>query len=157
MNEKSFKEFGESPIDEIREKADLVLVVGKDTQLQRRGNKYVAFHCCPFCSTGDSFTVDPKKQLFHCFGCGAGGDIFTYVMKKKELSFLEAVRFLAGEFNVDLKEKWKEPEAIDVQDQRTLLDNIENIISQLKNIVDSYEFKHSELAHKKEEEEANPF
>ncbi|MCR4396508.1 MAG: DNA primase, partial [Candidatus Saccharicenans sp.] len=73
------------------------------TTLKKRGKKWVGL--CPFHSEKDpSFTVDEDKQLFHCFGCGIGGDLFSLVMEKENLTFPEAVRFLAEKYRIPLPE-----------------------------------------------------
>lgn len=81
-------------IDLIRKKINLREVVREYTQLKKRGPKYVGL--CPFHKeTVPSFTVDEAKQLYHCFGCGEGGDIFSFVMKAECLIFKNAVKYLA--------------------------------------------------------------
>jgi len=93
-------------IDEIRQVANIIDIASQYTTLKKRGQKYVGL--CPFHSEKDpSFTVDEDKQLFHCFGCGAGGDIFTLVMEKENLSFPEALRYLAQKYNLTLPQKKK--------------------------------------------------
>jgi DNA primase len=88
-------------IDQIRAVAALVDIVSQYTTLRKRGAKYVGL--CPFHSEKTpSFTVDPDKQLYHCFGCGVGGDVFTLVMEKENLSFPEALRYLAQKYNIPL-------------------------------------------------------
>lgn len=94
-------------VDHIRQVANILDIASQYTTLRRRGKRHVGL--CPFHSEKDpSFTVDGEKQLFHCFGCGAGGDIFTLVMEKENLSFSEALQVLAQKYNVPLPEK-KEP------------------------------------------------
>ncbi|MBE0460650.1 MAG: DNA primase [Candidatus Aminicenantes bacterium] len=93
-------------IDEIRQVANIIDIASQYTTLKKRGQKYVGL--CPFHSEKDpSFTVDEDKQLFHCFGCGAGGDIFTLVMEKENLSFPEALSYLAQKYNLTLPQKKK--------------------------------------------------
>jgi DNA primase len=91
-------------IDQIRQAANIVELASQYTTLKRAGRRHVGL--CPFHSEKTpSFTVDDEKQLFHCFGCGTGGDIFTLVMEKENLSFPEAVRFLAEKYNIPMPEK----------------------------------------------------
>jgi DNA primase len=91
-------------IDQIKQTASIVDIASQYTTLRRRGTKHVGL--CPFHSEKTpSFTVDEDKQLFHCFGCGIGGDLFTLVMEKENLSFLEALRFLGDKYNIKLPEK----------------------------------------------------
>lgn len=93
-------------IDEIRQASNIVDIASQYTSLRKRGSKHVGL--CPFHSEkSPSFTLDEDKQLFHCFGCGAGGDVFTLVMEKEGLSFPEALRLLAQKYNITLPEKKK--------------------------------------------------
>ncbi|RLE00954.1 MAG: DNA primase, partial [Candidatus Aminicenantes bacterium] len=88
-------------VDKIKQTVSIVEVASLYTTLKKRGSKYVGL--CPFHSEKEpSFNVDEEKQLYHCFGCGRGGDIFTLVMEKEQLSFPEAVRFLARRYNIPL-------------------------------------------------------
>lgn len=93
-----------SRIEEIREKADIVEVISGYTALKKKGKNYLAL--CPFHSEKTpSFTVSQEKQLFHCFGCGQGGNVFTFLMKIENVAFAEAVKLVADrvgiEFSVD--------------------------------------------------------
>ncbi|GAG14044.1 unnamed protein product, partial [marine sediment metagenome] len=94
------------PIDQVRQTANIIEIASQYTSLIKKGNKHVGL--CPFHSEKTpSFTIDEDKQLYHCFGCGAGGDIFTLVMEKEKLSFPEALRYLAEKYNIKLPEKRK--------------------------------------------------
>lgn len=91
-------------IDQLRQAADIVDIASQYTTLKRRGRKHVGL--CPFHSEkGPSFTVDSEKQLFHCFGCGVGGDVFTLVMEKENLTFPEALSHLAEKYHIPLPQK----------------------------------------------------
>jgi len=91
-------------IDRVRKAADIVEVARGYTKLKKRGQKYVGL--CPFHKETElSFTVDSEKQLFHCFGCGMGGDIFTLVMEQENLAFPVVLRILARRFHVKVSEK----------------------------------------------------
>ena len=80
--------------DEVRARADIVEIVGEHVALRPAGRSYKGL--CPFhAERTPSFTVSPERQLFYCFGCGAGGNVFTFLMKHLGLSFPEAVRQLA--------------------------------------------------------------
>jgi len=93
-------------IDQIRQASDIVDIASQYTTLRRRGRKHVGL--CPFHSEKDpSFTVDSEKQLFHCFGCGVGGDVFTLVMEKENLTFPEALNHLAERYHIPLPQKTK--------------------------------------------------
>jgi DNA primase len=88
-------------IDEVRNGVDIVDVIGATVRLRKRGRSYVGL--CPFHGEKTpSFTVSADKQMFHCFGCGKGGNVFTFVMERDKMSFIEAVRFLADRAGVRL-------------------------------------------------------
>lgn len=94
----------EEIVDEIRQRTDLVSLVGEHLNLEKRGKNMVGL--CPFHGEKTpSFTVSPEKQLFHCFGCGASGNVFSFIMKMENFSFPEAVRYLAGKAGVKIPEK----------------------------------------------------
>ena len=89
-------------LDEIRDRADIVDLIGEYVDLKRSGSNYMGL--CPFHSEKTpSFSVSPSKSIFKCFGCGVGGDVITFVMKRENLSFPEAVEFLAEKYNVRLE------------------------------------------------------
>ncbi|MCJ7806722.1 MAG: DNA primase, partial [Clostridia bacterium] len=93
----------EGIIDEIRQRTDLVGLIGEYLKLERRGKNMVAL--CPFhTEKTPSFTVSPEKQLFHCFGCGASGNVFSLIMQMEKLTFPEAARFLARRSGVTIPE-----------------------------------------------------
>ncbi len=97
-------------VEQIRQVASIVEIASQYTSLKKRGNRFIGL--CPFHSEKTpSFTVDEDKQLYHCFGCGAGGDIFTLIMEKESLSFPEAVRYLAEKYNIELPQKKLSPKA----------------------------------------------
>jgi len=81
-------------IDEVRERNDIVDVISEYVLLKPQGKGFVGL--CPFhAEKTPSFHVNPEKQLYHCFGCGAGGNVFTFIMAMEKLDFVEAVKFLA--------------------------------------------------------------
>jgi DNA primase len=95
--------FPPEKIAEIRDRVRLEAWAGRTVELRRQGRRHVGL--CPFHSEkSPSFGVSADKQLFHCFGCGAGGDLFDYVMRIEGLDFPEAVRLLAREAGVELPE-----------------------------------------------------
>lgn len=84
----------EEKIEEIRLSSNIVDVIGEYVSLKRAGSSYKGL--CPFHNEKTpSFTVDEKKQLFHCFGCGAGGDVVSFIMQKEGLAYPEALKYLA--------------------------------------------------------------
>ncbi|BBW95563.1 DNA primase [Geobacillus sp. FSL W8-0032] len=91
----------EETIEAIRRGVDIVDVIGEYVQLKKQGRNY--FGLCPFHGEKTpSFSVSPEKQIFHCFGCGAGGNVFTFLMDIEGLSFVEAAKRLAVKAGVDL-------------------------------------------------------
>jgi DNA primase len=95
--------FPQQFIDDLRLQANLVQVVQEYVPLKRVGGKYKGL--CPFhAEKTPSFHVDPDRGFFHCFGCGAGGDVFKFVELQEKVGFPDAVRFLAQKFGVALPE-----------------------------------------------------
>jgi len=90
-------------IDDLRRQADIVRVVGDYVSLKKKGANWMA--CCPFHQEKTpSFSVNPSKNIFYCFGCGKGGSVFNFVMELEGLSFPEAVRVVAEKAGVPLPE-----------------------------------------------------
>ncbi|RFU71700.1 DNA primase [Peribacillus saganii] len=88
-------------INKIRDAVDIVDVIGEYVQLKKQGRNY--FGLCPFHGESTpSFSVSPDKQIFHCFGCGAGGNSFTFLMDIESYSFIEAAKNLAEKGNIKL-------------------------------------------------------
>jgi len=86
-------------INEIKSRAHIVDVIGEYVHLKQAGNNYKGL--CPFHSEKTpSFMVSPSKGIFHCFGCGAGGNVFTFLMKFKGITFPEAVRVLGEKVGI---------------------------------------------------------
>jgi DNA primase len=114
LSKKSFRKVGSlmSPdfraeIEEIRDKADILSVISDYVQLKKVGQRYVGL--CPFHSEKTpSFSVSPDRGFFHCFGCGQGGDVFTFIQLIERVEFPEALRMLAERFGVKLAEKGRE-------------------------------------------------
>lgn len=96
--------YSDDLIEEVRSRNDIVDVVGQYVRLQKKGNTY--FGLCPFHNekTG-SFSVSPNKQMFYCFGCGAGGNVFTFLMKYENFTFSEAMQTLAERSGVALPQQ----------------------------------------------------
>lgn len=89
--------------EEIKSVCDIVELISEFVQLKRVGKNYVGL--CPFHSEKEpSFTVNPERQIFHCFGCKKGGDIFTFWMEYHNISFFEALKDLAERYNIDIRE-----------------------------------------------------
>src|ERR1041385_8236820 len=93
-----------SQAEEIRAATDIVKIVGDYVKLRKAGVNLVGL--CPFHQEKTpSFAVHPVKQIFHCFGCGVGGDVFKFVMLMDSLSFPEALRRVAEKVGVHLEER----------------------------------------------------
>ncbi|WP_209123022.1 DNA primase [Alkalihalobacillus sp. BA299] len=91
----------EEKIEEVRKSADIVEVINEYVQLKKQGRNYIGL--CPFHGEKTpSFSVSPDKQLYHCFGCGAGGNVFSFLMELEGLSFIEAVAMLGKKTNIDI-------------------------------------------------------
>ena len=95
--------FSEELIEEIRQRNDIVDVISGYVKLQKKGSSY--FGLCPFHNEkSPSFSVSRQKQMYYCFGCGAGGNVITFVMEYENFSFVEAVRMLAERAGVEIPE-----------------------------------------------------
>lgn len=107
-------------LDELRARADIVKVIGSYVTLKKNGHRYVGL--CPFHNeTAPSFSVDEQKQVYHCFGCKAGGSVIQFVMDIEHLSFPEAVAFLADQLHMPLPEMQNDPA---YEKRRTLKERI---------------------------------
>ncbi len=88
-------------IEEIRNAIDIVEFIGSFVKLKKRGKNYIGL--CPFHNEKTpSFNVSPDKQMYHCFGCGVGGNVFTFLMEMEKISFIEAARSLAETAGIQL-------------------------------------------------------
>jgi DNA primase len=97
----------ESAREEIRRISDIVELVGQFVQLRKAGQNFIGL--CPFhTEKAPSFTVSPSRQMFHCFGCKKGGDVFAFWMAYHGLSFPEALRDLAERYQVTLPQRGRE-------------------------------------------------
>lgn len=95
--------YSEDVLSEVRARSDIVEVISGYVALKQAGRTYKGL--CPFhTEKTPSFVVSPEKQLFHCFGCGAGGDVFSFVMKAENVGFAEAVRILADRAGIAIEE-----------------------------------------------------
>ena len=107
-------------IEEVRSRNDIVDIISPYVKLTRRGSSY--FGLCPFHNekTG-SFSVSPGKQMYYCFGCGAGGNVFTFLMQYENYTFQEALKVLAERAGVKLPEAEYSREAREEADRRSVL------------------------------------
>ena len=92
-------------IDQVLDKLDIVEVLGGYIQIKKAGRNFKG--CCPFHNEKTpSFVVSPDKQIYHCFGCGAGGNVIGFVMHQEQLSFPEAVRMLAERVDITIPDQY---------------------------------------------------
>ncbi|MFZ5822956.1 MAG: DNA primase [Bacillota bacterium] len=102
-------QFDQAFKDEVRAKNDIVEVISSYVKLERRGNRYVGL--CPFHSEKTpSFHVIPDQQFYHCFGCKASGDVFTFVQQREHMTFYETVVHLAQRARIPLPKEERTPE-----------------------------------------------
>ena len=112
----------EEKISEIKNAADIVDIVSEAVLLKKAGKNHLGL--CPFHSEKTpSFTVSPDKQIFYCFGCGTGGNVFSFLMKQEGLTFPEAARALGKRYGVDIPERPLSPEQKKkISERESLLD-----------------------------------
>lgn len=94
---------GEDDVRRVRESTDVVSLVSERVVLKQKGRLF--WGCCPFHNEKTpSFKVDPASQLWHCFGCGKGGDVYGFLMEAEHMSFPDAIRYLADRANIEIVE-----------------------------------------------------
>jgi DNA primase len=110
----------EEVIEEVRKANDVVDVIGEYVQLKKQGRSYVGL--CPFHSEKTpSFSVTQEKQIFHCFGCGKGGNVVTFLMEMENFSFYEALKYLADRSSIQLpKQEYREKSSLSEENQSIL-------------------------------------
>ena len=102
--------YSDEIVEEVRAKNDIVDVISGYVKLQKKGSSY--FGLCPFHNEkSPSFSVSRQKQMYYCFGCGAGGNVFTFLMEYENYSFVEALKYLADRAGVSLPEQEYSKEA----------------------------------------------
>ncbi len=112
--------YSDEIIEEVRSRNDIVDVVGQYVHLQKKGANY--FGLCPFHNEkSGSFSVSGHKQMYYCFGCGAGGNVITFLMKYDNLTFTEAVKQLADRAGIKLPDEDDSPAAKAMRDKRQIL------------------------------------
>ncbi|WP_088103386.1 DNA primase [Halalkalibacter urbisdiaboli] len=93
----------EEKVEQVRQSSDIVEVISDYVQLKKQGRQYLGL--CPFHGEKTpSFSVSPEKQLYHCFGCGAGGNVFSFLIEHEGYSFIDSVKHLAERANIELPE-----------------------------------------------------
>jgi len=107
--------------ERVKQQADIVRVIGEYVRLKKSGQNFTGL--CPFhAEKSPSFAVHPVKQIYHCFGCGAGGDVFKFVMEIDKVAFPEAIRVVAEKCGIAIpRPKASSPEERKENQQRTLL------------------------------------
>lgn len=107
--------------ERVKQQADIVRVIGEYVRLKKSGQNFTGL--CPFhAEKSPSFAVHPVKQIYHCFGCGAGGDVFKFVMEMEKVAFPEAIRVVAEKCGIAIpRPKASSPEERKENHQRTLL------------------------------------
>ena len=94
----------EDIIDQVRQASDIVDIIGEFVRLKKRGRNFMAL--CPFhTEKTPSFSVSPERQIYHCFGCGKGGNVYTFLMEHENMSFVEAVKHLARKAGITIPER----------------------------------------------------
>jgi len=115
--------YSDDIIQRVKDATDIVSVIGEYVQLKKAGSSYKGL--CPFHSEkSPSFMVSPSRNSFHCFGCGKGGNVITFIMEKESMPFQEALRLLAGKAGVDLpkpQESQRDQEADRVREKMQAL------------------------------------
>ncbi len=112
--------FTQGSIERVKESTDIVEVVSAYTDLRRAGQRFTGL--CPFHDErSPSFSVNAAEKLYHCFGCGVGGDVFKFVEEKEGLAFGEAVEALAERYGVEVEREEEDPRAEERRKQRARL------------------------------------
>jgi DNA primase len=113
---------GES-VERVKQAADIIEVISAHTDLRRQGARYVGL--CPFHDERTpSFSVEPQEKLYHCFGCGVGGDVIKFVEEKDGLNFAEAVELLADRYGIELEREQEDPQAEAKRQRRRRLEEL---------------------------------
>ena len=121
--------YSDEIIEEVRSRNDVVDLIGNYIKLTKKGSSY--FGLCPFHNEkSPSFSVSRDKQMYYCFGCGAGGNVFTYVMEYENYTFVEAVKFLAERAGIKLPEVEATEEQKRIQNKRQKLLDIHKAAAQ---------------------------
>ncbi len=110
-------------LERVKQTADIVEVISAHTDLRRQGARWVGL--CPFHEERTpSFSVDAGEKLYHCFGCGVGGDVIKFVEEKEGLGFADAVELLAERYGVELERDKEDPRAEARRKQRRRLEEL---------------------------------
>jgi DNA primase len=134
--------FTPDTIDRVREAVDMVELVGAKTDLRRVGSRFVGL--CPFHDEKTpSFSVDPAKKLYHCFGCGEGGDAIGFVQQTEALDFPDAVEMLAERYNVRVERVEDDPQ---VEQRRRRHDRLRSVLDRAARFYATYLWESEEAS-----------
>jgi DNA primase len=110
-------------LERVKQTADIVEVISAHTDLRRQGARWVGL--CPFHEERTpSFSVDAQEKLYHCFGCGVGGDVIKFIEEKDGMGFADAVELLADRYGVELEREKEDPKAEARRQQRRRLEQL---------------------------------
>jgi DNA primase len=133
-------------LDRLKQTADIVEVISAHTDLRRQGARWVGL--CPFHDERTpSFSVDAQEKLYHCFGCGVGGDVIKFVEEKDGLGFSEAVELLADRYGVELEREQEDPRA---EARRQRRRRLEQLLDRTASFYSSYLWESKEAAKARE-------
>ena len=138
-------------IEQIKNRIDIIDVVGEYVKLKKRGSNYLGL--CPFHNEKTpSFTVSPAKELYKCFGCGKSGNTITFLMEHDKMSYVEALKFLANRYNIEIEETESTPEQKIVQQAADSLYIINNFAAKFfdEKLFDTEEGQNIALSYLKE-------
>ncbi|MDD6402160.1 MAG: DNA primase [Lachnospiraceae bacterium] len=122
--------YSDDIIEEVRSKCDIVDVIGEYVSLKHKGNSFSA--CCPFHhEKTPSFHISREKQMYHCFGCGVGGNVYTFIMEYENMSFPEAVKLLADRSGVKLPEQ-------EMTGEQKAKENYKNTLKEMNKMAAAY-------------------
>ena len=129
--------------DRVRDAVDFVGLVSERTDLRRTGSQYMG--PCPFHDERTpSFSLDPVKKVYNCFGCGEKGDVFSFVQKTQGLDFIQALEYLADRTNIELEREQEDPEA---EKRRATQDRLRALLSRAAQFYSAYLWKAAEAEH----------
>jgi DNA primase len=133
-------------LDRVKQTVDIVEVISAHTDLRRQGARWVGL--CPFHDERTpSFSVDAQEKLYHCFGCGVGGDVIKFVEEKDGLGFAEAVELLADRYGVELEREQEDPRA---EARRQHRRRLEQLLDRTAGYYTSYLWESKEAAKARE-------
>lgn len=138
-------------IEQIKEASDIVQIIGEFLRIKKRGKNFLSL--CPFhTEKTPSFNISPDKQIYHCFGCGKGGNVITFLIEHEKMSFVEAVKFLARKANIHIKEDKQSEYKKELFDRinyanQTALEYFQKVLrsSKYTNVLNNYLIKNRQI------------